>query len=183
MLTDRFSHIGREEEDEDICVRNVTVEKHTKEWVYMLNDFRKGYLAGIIDGEGTLMIRRHRALGSSTGYTYSAFLTIANTELSIIEAVKDMIEAGYICTHKRKNVVQKDCYLFHVTRMKDVYRVLTELQDYFMSKRKQLICKLILEFCESRMSYTNTWKGGRSVYTMREIEIFEEVKKLNKRGV
>ena len=160
---------------------------------------RLGYLTAIIEGEGTIDIRRNRVKYIAdyikrhyayyydySGYTYAPYIVIANNSVELLEAVKDMIGEGRIVPVKRNNIKWKDSYYFRLTKRELVLILLRELLPYFMSDTKRRLCELIIEFCESRTSRFNEVRrqggGGHPPYNTREIEIWKEVKELNKKG-
>ncbi len=149
-----------------------------------LDSFRLGYLAAITDGEGSISIysTRRPTKSDSNHYLHSVIFTITNTELDILEAVKDIVGFGNIYLWKRHKLTgnRKPSYGYRVTNRRLIYNLLVELKNYFMSERKKRLADLIMEFIESREQ-----KGGcgfDSPYSQREIEIVNEVGLLNEKG-
>jgi hypothetical protein len=62
------------------------------------------YLAGLIDGEGSIAVNRTRtgaaAKGCKRGFAYRSSVTIAMTDLPVLEWVQATTGVGKICTKK-----------------------------------------------------------------------------------
>ena len=128
----------------------------------------RGYLAGIIDGEGCLSFHKEK-----TG-TETPFLSIVNTNENLIVWLKSLFPWGYkgYCDNRR----EKPRWNLELRGMKRLIPLLLAVKDYLIVKRKQ--AELILEFSSSRLS-----KPGKvRPLTERELEIISEIHKLNTRG-
>lgn len=132
------------------------------------SEFEKGYLLGLIEGEGSIYVTKTR----SRGYLYfQPKLTIANTKLSVIQKAQEIM-GGKIYKERRWGR-RRDIWILQITTTIDVYNVLKALQPYFEGKRGQ--CDLMIRFCETKME-----SGGRSKPTREQAQICEELKKLNR---
>jgi len=150
-----------------------------------LTDFERGYLAGLVDGDGCITLniaRRRRAKKDSIQIRPTVF--ISSTSPEIIEYVMFLFrKAGFKwfyldeCNRgkqNRKNLIQ--------IRIQDQLKVLAFLEavtPFLRGKRRQ--AELVREFLRSRLSKRITGRG-RAPYDKREVEIYMEVRKLNWRG-
>jgi nitrogen regulatory protein PII len=148
--------------------------------------FEIGYLAALIDGEGTLTIAKnifhYESEYRKRGYTtYRPMLAIANTSQELLEVARDMIGAGkvYPPAGKKRKASHKGTYRYILYTYEYLLPLLIEIKDYLIVKKRQ--CELLIEFIESRLQKGN--KGVGVGYSEREIEIYEEVKRLNRKGL
>jgi hypothetical protein len=139
-----------------------------------LTEWEKGYIAGIIDGEGSISIEK-----MSRGLLLPR-IKIVNTNRSILEFCQSII-GGTIVRRKRFGN-RKDSYEQRLPSNKDYLKwLINQIQDSLVGKREQLL--IVKKFLESR---ENTLKGKRlnqAHYTAEELKLVEEIKKLNVRGV
>jgi len=148
-----------------------------------LESFSIGYLAAIVDGEGTIdLIIRSR--GSYNDYL--PYVVVFNTEKSIIDSTKDMASVGKIPRPiPPKGNRHKDLYRLWIRQQEDIVYFLERIQPFLMSKRKKRLAELLIEYCLIRLKRN---RGARShgiklgTHSERENEIWEEVRELNKRA-
>jgi len=136
-----------------------------------LESFSLGYLAAIIDGEGSIsLFTRNR--GSYDDFL--PYVEISNTEKEIIESARDMADVGEVYETPRKTE-HKTIYRLCIRRQHDIVLLLERVKPFLMSKRKQRLAELLIEYCLIRLD------AGHKAHTKREAEICEEVSVLNKR--
>lgn len=118
----------------------------------------KAYIAGIIDGEGT--IRLHK--DSRRGILCEPRVSIASTNRDLLEWLKNKL-----------------CTAAHITRFElyinnyDTMPLLKAVKPYLRIKKKQ--ADLVLEFIDLRLAR----KQWGVLHTQRELEIVQEVYRLN----
>lgn len=134
------------------------------------------YLAGLIDGEGTITLIKHKK---------GDWQPIFNASISIGMTVKDSIElfhqtfGGSLYEEKRRGG-HKTMYRCRITGNKSVPPVLKILLPYLRVKKAQAVA--ILAFCEERKSFNGTsYTGGtpKEEYTKRE-NYYNQIKELNR---
>jgi len=141
--------------------------------VRQLSEFWRGYIAGIIDGEGTITISKFTK--SQHGMLHPK-ISIGNTNLNCLKKIEEVIGSGHTTLHERRGRPWKDCWEWKTSSVTDVKTLLTQLKDAFFIKREQ--ASLVLKFCElyvSRPCYS-------SEPTSEMIQLYEGVKELNRRG-
>jgi hypothetical protein len=151
---------------------------------------RAAWLAGLVDGEGTVLI----TLASRTG-TYSPCIAIQMTCMATIERSRDIMEdlgvSGVRVTRiTRKNAAHSIVWQVRVRRLKSVLILARELQKFCLTKRAQLA--LVEKFCLYRLAGAKDVAGGRVVSTGnrwgkrhfngQEKDIYLELRGLNKKG-
>lgn len=137
----------------------------------VLSDIDKGYLAGLIDGEGTIRIMR------ALRKWYAPFIQITNTDKTVMKWLQEMFEkrgVGHLYMEKTRPPYRTK-YVFNIASVQGVKQILEQIVDILKIKRRQAL--LVLEFIEMKEN-----KADYGVLP-REIEIFEESKRLNARGL
>jgi DNA-binding CsgD family transcriptional regulator len=147
----------------------VSIKNNHPEWF-------KGYLAGLVDGEGTIGIEKASRNDRKNPH-FKPIVKISNTCKEaldyIIEQVggfKFAIKSGRMSKNSKKAV-----YDIVLVRHKDVEAFLEMILPYLLIKRRQ--AELVIQFCKSRLS-----KPNHAPYSDEEIAIIEEVKKINGRA-
>ena len=100
----------------------------------------KSYIAGIIDGEGSIMLQRiHK------NEFPSPCVSVASTSLELLNWLKKTIGKGMIVSKKNYNPeVHKDCYSY-VLRRNDAIKLIDEICPYLVIDSKKKRAKLIIE--------------------------------------
>lgn len=134
-------------------------------------DEERGYLAGIIDGEGSLRVRyqRQKRPNGSWKRNLMPTVTVTNTNKELIERIIFLTGARNLST--RLTSVGRPCYDLRIQGTYRVYPLLQATKDLLIVKRRQ--AELLLEFCELRLNRTEEGYSGR------EIKIREELGLLN----
>ncbi len=129
------------------------------------------YLAGVIDCDGSITIWKKKN-NQSNGVEYLLYpeMKISNSNRKLIDFFKMKFPFSKVTKDNRH-----ECYYLSVvgTRM---FPILNEIRNYLVAKQEQ--CDLIIEFITSRLNRDKRY----AKYSSREIEIVENVQKLNKKG-
>jgi len=142
-------------------------------------DVEWAYLAGLIDGEGSISIG-----WNSARRNWSPRLTIYNTSRELLENIRTLLGRGYIVTVNFKNSSFKHnrpVYQFGLSRYFDMIQVLKGVMPYLKLKRKH--AELMLKFLHIMVNKKWKCKPGTSRRVKdtpgEEVEIYRELKKLN----
>jgi hypothetical protein len=109
-----------------------------------LSETEKGYLAGIIDGEGCIMLARH--LGKRGKYVYNLYVNIANTSMALHYWLEQRLPgAGYVRQNSRAVAARpnthperwKPAYSWIVSGNRVAAVLLREIAPYLVIKRAQ----------------------------------------------
>ena len=105
-----------------------------------MTETEKAYIAGIIDGEGSIMLQRiHK------NEFHSPCVSVASTSLELLNWLKKTIGKGMIISKKNYNPeVHKDCYSY-VLRRNDAIKLIEEIYPYLVIDSKKKRAKLIIE--------------------------------------
>jgi len=96
------------------------------------------YLAGIIDGEGYLGIRKRK----NPGIHYVASLCITTTSIELANFLKDIV-GGYCCVTPREGN-RKIQYHWHFENHSKLRDLLPKIKSYLLIKNKN--CQNLLNF-------------------------------------
>lgn len=139
------------------------------------------YLAGLMDGEGTFSIARRPTKKSRLGYGLQPYIEVGSTDQALIEWVRGhMPVASYgVYRPRSKNDNARDCFCLQVTGMQKIIDFCIELAPYLVLKRPHAL--VLMEYCRSRLV---TFRKGRfeREFTEHELELFQELRRLNWRG-
>lgn len=113
-----------------------------------LTEFEKGWLSGLIDGEGSLVLREKKE-----GNTLKPSITISNNSKELMEKLKTVMPFGKIYEDSRED---KDnwskTYQFKIWKQKDIKRLLEQIKDNLVIKNKK--AELLIQFCKIREDYS-----------------------------
>lgn len=106
----------------------------------MLSYEERAYIAGIIDGEGSIMLTRFHK-----NQFPSPCITIASTSLELLEWVKAKTGLGSIKSKKNYNPINhKDSYTY-ILRYDEAISLLKDIEPYLVIEQKKLRAQMILK--------------------------------------
>ena len=92
----------------------------------------KAYLAGLIDGEGTITLTV-----CNKGQLPQPQLSISNNNLNVLEWVKQKVSCGCIVKKNPKKPNHRISYTWQVNRAGRVLSILNEIRDFLIIKKPQ----------------------------------------------
>ncbi|MBI2341472.1 MAG: LAGLIDADG family homing endonuclease [Deltaproteobacteria bacterium] len=96
-----------------------------------MNSEEKAYIAGIIDGEGTITLTKHHK-----NETPIPVVSISNCKLELLEWIRSKINSGNIMKKKRRKSYHSDAFELRV-RNNLALELLRNIKDYLILKHKQ----------------------------------------------
>lgn len=138
----------------------------------VLSDVERAYLAGLIDGEGTVRIMR------ALKKWYAPFIQVTNTDKSMMDWLQNILGTkgiGRLYVEQPKNPKFRTKYVYNIASVQGAKQILEQITDILTTKRKQAM--LLLEFIKLKEE-----KADYGVLP-REKEIFDEIGRLNMRGI
>ncbi len=134
-----------------------------------MKEAEKAYLAGIIDGEGTVTLARNRK-----NETPSPSVTVANNNLELLEWIKGLV-GGTIISKKKHKAHHSDSYAWAMRSDKAI-QLLKDVRQYLIVKKPQ--ADLIINKYKSV-----THRAGKYTPEMLEkkTRLVAEIRMLNKR--
>jgi len=114
---------------------------------------------------------------------FAPVLKLYNTDRNVVMSFMEMVDCGCVYLNKNNGGKRsnKPLYFWRLQSFSDVKVFLNNIIEYLPSKKRQ--AELLLEFVDIRLSNNHKWRKLReSSYSTREMEIYNEMKKLNRRG-
>jgi hypothetical protein len=132
------------------------------------------YCAGLIDGEGSIYIKKE-TYQSKTNPKYRIVFKITMTEEPLIDLLSKTFNGTYHLT-TGNHLSRKSLYSMHLGDRKAI-KAITSLLPYLMLKKKQ--AELALEFVRTREEFQA--KGNRLSIEQREVyeRFYQESRRLN----
>lgn len=104
-----------------------------------MTELEKAYIAGIIDGEGSIMLQKFH-----TNEYPSPCVSIASTTLELLNWIQSVVGNGTIKRKKNYNISEhKDCYSY-VLKYNDALAFLQEIYPYLIINSKKKRAELLL---------------------------------------
>ena len=119
------------------------------------------YIAGIVDGEGTITLSRKHA-----GEGRQLVISVSNTERPILEFVRERVGAGKITT-KRTSRIHHTPGLTYAVWNRQALRVLMQIQPFLRSykrARAELIEQHYVRLTPRNGKYTPTMLAARQAF-------------------
>jgi len=140
-----------------------------------LDESQKGYLAAIIDGEGTISINT----GSRPFRQHHPIVYITNTSLGLLQYIKKLLGGGNIKPHQNATAKRRASWRWRLSGYSNIKMLLEQILPYLFVKKR--VAELVIEYTISRLQRGAKW-GHHLGLTEREQEIIMEVKVLNSHG-
>lgn len=97
-----------------------------------MTDTEKAYIAGIIDGEGSIMLTRFHK-----NQYHSPCVSIASTDLELLQWIKNTVKAGKITTKKNYNKEKhKNSYTYTII-YDEAIQLLQNIKPYLVIEKKK----------------------------------------------
>lgn len=145
-----------------------------------LTDFERGFVVALIDSEGSLIIHINRRdpqkYQSFKNFTLTPEVVVGNTIRGFLEKAHQII-GGSIKPRKQHNPKHSKSFDLRLNGLDNIYRLLKAIEPDLTVKKEQ--CKLMLEYCQSRMNAIREKGTWQAHYSEREIEIANEIHRLN----
>jgi len=137
-----------------------------------LTESEKGYIAGFLDGEGSICIHRG---------TNHISISFYNTYKQVIDWIAYAIKTKTVLRtvdKRRDKAHTKNNYVCYIKRQSDVYKFLNDILPYLKVKHEQ--AKLGIKFLEVKMNRHNR----NFTQEQKDLQIFyaNEMSRLNKGG-
>jgi len=115
--------------------------KTKQEYASYMREYRKRqvnlpYWAGIVDGEGTIVIRKTKPYGKQKAPLYRLTVRITNTYYPLLEQARNQFGGGCIVLHKDDRPNRKPVYSWHIESRK-AYTFLRKIYRYLIIKSHQ----------------------------------------------
>jgi hypothetical protein len=151
----------------------IKFENEREKWIW---------LAGVIDTECSLGLYKRPAYERERvkrGFVWAPVLRCASTTPSLLEQIKRICNGGAINQQPFQSVVRKPQKQFRLSS-NGLRRILPKVLPFLIVKRRQ--AELLLEALSLLHLGNNQWTG-KPCNDERLEEIYQELRRLNKRGV
>lgn len=136
------------------------------------------WLAGIVDGEGSILILKNGHKGSYKGHNMVVMFHVTNTCGNIIAKTQEIIESlgvgCYIRTRENKGYKWKPSFRLDVSKFAHLKILLEAIRPYLVSKHGQ--ADLVLRFINKRID------KNRKPYDDEELGIIDEYMSKYRKG-
>ena len=149
------------------------------------------YLAGLIDGEGSLEIQRIKGDQYKNGISYQARIRICMTNKEIIKWLYESF-GGYFCERVIEDKNFKNSYEWTLRNNRLVKPFINKTYPYLRVKKKhaEIIKRFLKTFNKNSYNRTETKLGYGTGYHLevkqeiieRREKLFHQIRELNKRG-
>lgn len=129
------------------------------------------YLAGLIDGEGTITIYKHKQHKRPT-FQLRPRVVVANTHMPMLHSL--VRDYGGTLIKNGKPSSPRPCFLWRVFSQADIERILVGVRPYLIIKAVH--ADLMMRFIDLRKAV------GRAPYGKVEEFCYQEIRRLNQRG-
>lgn len=137
------------------------------------------WLAGFVDGEGSIGLNRERDPRKHDDYfAYRPALQVVNTDRFSIEYIAQKIGSGSVVTVKPRNEKHKTQWRYHLRERHAVERVLTAIAPHLRIKLPQTVW--LLQYIRNRMMAPR--RGWFIGYEPTDHFIYQQLQALNRRG-
>jgi hypothetical protein len=150
-----------------------------------LNELEKAYLAGFLDGEGTISLRLRTQYGKQF---FTPIVSLCSTDKDIIDWATAVIGYGSVQYKSKEKENNKACYWTRLRGINSIETFILDVFPYIHMKRKKKLAVLMLEWITLHKKTKNEQhpsvkKGEKFKFSEREYEIMAEMIELNRRGV
>jgi hypothetical protein len=131
-----------------------------------------GWLAGIIDGEGTVTLRLHRRK-NNTRTMITPTVTMVNTDKTLIDKYIEILkEYDIACwvTYYEKTSNWKARWKVEITGLRRCVKALPVFKDILVAKKE--LANIVFEWCEYRLKTV----GRKPCYTQYDLDVLKKVK-------
>jgi hypothetical protein len=156
--------------------RRIVMGSHNVVSDKLMSKEEAAYVAGFIDGEGSIYMVKERRPENCSGFRYGTGLVVSQCHLGSLEAIRSMTRNGRIISEKKRMSHHKDIWKLSWTP-NQMRHILPQLLPYLIVKHRQAVLALqMLSLVEGTNNY------GKN-NTKEQHEIYEQIRALNKRGL
>lgn len=135
------------------------------------------YIAGFVDGEGTITLVRSNRPRNTSGFQFTPYFSIPNTNLDVLLSIRKELRNGRIELCDTGNVNYRMLYSLRFTP-RQIRQILPHLLPYLRVKQRQ--CELVMEFLDTTNNNTGVRHTPEFVAKCSKLE--KSIRMLNPRG-
>jgi len=130
------------------------------------------YLAGLVDGDGSIFIRKH---SNRTRAGYALTLSITNTDYSLIKWLSKNF-GGSVMSNKGK---RREWYIWRLINRK-AFEIIRKIHPYLVGKKRQ--AEIAMEFWSERIDLRKLPKDKRDEEIERRLRLVNAIRYENTRS-
>jgi hypothetical protein len=162
--------------------RSVMIHALSKIKTIDLLEWQKGYIAGLIDGEGSFL-----AIPQMKRNAFGFEITIANTNKAALEEIQKFVGFGKVYQDRpapniEYYLTRKMGYKYRIYKIGEILPIIEQIKPYLFIKKKQAIIleQMINDIIQNKLDY-----GKRNGYLHKAStwKLFDELKVLNMKGI
>jgi len=141
-----------------------TIEKHTHA---LENLMFSAYIAGLVDGEGSLMM--YTRMDSNGKYIQSNFeLSITNTHKRVLEEIHAFYGAGKVSLRSKATPTHQAVYAYRITKKSAIRTIVNDILPFLRIKLPQAVlmleCLDIIKDSKQLIEHGETLKKMKRAY-------------------
>jgi len=144
-----------------------------------LPEWARGWLAGLLDGEGTITAKRRKRKADIINI--QPMIVLNSTSLELLKKVRDILGCGTIVAHSpsytKKHPNWNFVWRLEIKGSFAVYTVLKQVYPYLIVKRRH--AEIVMKICEENIRAYTTNKPANITYFEH---LVSELKSLTRRG-
>lgn len=145
--------------------------------VPQMTPYQIGYLAGIVDGEGTISIHRVHPTGRDGQFRYQPIMSIAGTDIRLSEYLNATLDATQNSHIRRRNRPEHKPQMVTGWYGYRCYPIIKLVEPHLLIKREQ--AQIVMRYIESRAEMP----GYQLPYTDEQHELYGRIRQLNLKGI
>ena len=143
-----------------------------------LDKVQIAYIAGIIDGEGSISLYRQPSKTCTRGFRHRVSVVVTNTDYRLMTRLKTWF-GGHVGKEQRLLNYRKQCYRWQLNAVNEQCTFLKTIEPFLLLKKKH--AQLCLDFLENGgMGYRGT--GITDEEFARRDKLSQAIYYLNQRG-
>lgn len=145
-------------------------------------DAELAYAAGLIDGEGTISLRRRSVGrgGNAKGSTYESSVYMSSTTPVLTDWMQQRWPGHIYFTDRRPTTNQKDIWKWTLERKVEVDAFLAAIEPFLVLKAPQ--ARLILAYRTTFSGFRGAWAPVTDEVVVARAAIYDQMCSLNQRG-
>lgn len=110
---------------------------------YSLMDIRYAFLAGLVEGDGSIYLRAHKDPRQPQGVTFGMFMSVSNTKKVLLDFLKQSFK-GNITSWQSKKEGRKVLYKWEIGGDRAEF-ILKQMYPYLISKKPQAVLAIKMQ--------------------------------------
>lgn len=156
----------------NISIKRPYLSKVTLE----IPELEKAYLAGLVDGDGTITANKYKNKRNRTGYGFQKDVAIISTHREFIERLHKMIGGDIQTFIYHDSRERKEGYKLGFCNQRSALSFLNAVSPYLILKKEQ--AETMKTLLESRLS-ARSEKGPSAPISPQEWDLVDEIRRLN----